>query len=191
MAWHLADFSGSKEEEIARIREVLQGQSALKNYEIRALIALNGRLKWDLIEVAVEMGKIDLRKVGRFTSLELFALAVIEQMPISLLLRVFQPLPQGQLPLSRFTTLHLIVNSTYPMVEKRIFLCKAVRISRTLLMIRDSVGRTPITYCKDKRLRAQMMALVTKAAFLWVKLHSIRLVRVPISVIRLIASEYI
>lgn len=191
MERRLEDFSGSKEEEIARIREVLQERSALPVYEIRRLINCYGRLKWDLMEVAVEMRKIDLRKVGIFDSLELFELAVKEQMPISLLLRVFQPLPTGHLTLSRFTALHLIVNSTYPMVEKRIFLCRAVRISRTLLLIRDAAGRTPITYCKDKRLRAQMTALLTKAAFLWVKLHSFRLIRVPISIIRLIASEYI
>jgi len=191
MEWDLGDFTGSKEVEIPNFREWLQTRTELREHEIRSLILRTGRLKWDLIEAATDLGKVNLPKANRSVILSLFELAVINQMPISLLLRTFHPIPQGKLARSRFTALHLIVNSTYPMVEKRLFICKAVRISRTLLTARDAQGRTPISCCKNKRLRGQMTALLSKAGLLWAKFRSNRLIRVPISVIRLIASEYI
>lgn len=191
MDWGIRDFTGSKEEEIFNLKAWLTNKTSLYGDEIQTLILRTGRLKWDLIEAALDLDKVNLRRESNSFLIRLFELAVIEQMPISLLLRTFRTLPEGKLERSRFTALHLIVNSTYPMIEKRVFICRAVHISRTLLTVRDARGRTPISYCKDKRLRGQMMALLSKTGLLWTKLRSNRLSRVPISIIRLIASEYI
>ena len=97
MEWDLGDFTGSKEVEIPNFREWLQTRTELREHEIRSLILRTGRLKWDLIEAATDLGKVNLPKASRSVSLSLFELAVINQMPISLLLRTFHPLPEDDL----------------------------------------------------------------------------------------------
>lgn len=191
MAWELSDFGCEKEVELSTFREWVKRKRGLYIDEIETILKRTGRLKWDFLLIALELEKVNLSIVHPTVLIDLFKTAVTYQMPMHLLLRLFHPLPKCRLPRSRFTPLHLIVNSTYPVVEKRVFICKMISKSRLLLMVKDACGRTPISYCKDKRLKGQMMAVVAKAVLLWVKLRSVSLTRLPLSVVRLIATEYI